>query len=66
MTTAPGEHLKRIKLRYAGTCRTCAAPLPAGTLAGYDRLSRVVHCLECLPSVPTRAGMLSNPPWQLL
>ncbi|KRC88932.1 NERD domain protein [Terrabacter sp. Root85] len=36
-----------MRLRYAGTCRRCAAPLPAGTRAVYERSSRTVRCLEC-------------------
>lgn len=38
---------KRMRLRYAGTCRLCATDLPAGTRAVYERSSRSVRCLEC-------------------
>jgi hypothetical protein len=42
-----GPAPKRIRLRYAGNC-SCGTALPAGTLAGYDRLSKLVVCLSCL------------------
>jgi hypothetical protein len=38
-----------MKLRYAGTCG-CGRHLPAGTKAGYDRISRAVVCENCLAS----------------
>jgi len=38
---------KRMKLRYAGSCRECGTPLPAGTRAVYERASRTVRCLDC-------------------
>lgn len=37
---------KRMRLRYAGTCRICRAELPAGTEALYERSSKTVRCLE--------------------
>ncbi|MDQ1620308.1 MAG: hypothetical protein QOE19_2877, partial [Actinomycetota bacterium] len=61
MTTAPDQQLKRMKLRYAGTCRTCATPLPAGTLAIYDRASRLVTCLACLPVLAGPASAVAEP-----
>ena len=36
-------------LRYADTCGACGRTLPAGTQAGYDRNSRKVTCVVCLP-----------------
>ncbi len=38
---------KRMKLRYAGTCRVCSAELPAGTEAIYERATKTVRCLAC-------------------
>jgi len=38
---------KRMRLRYAGTCRLCGVDLPAGNPAVYERSSRTVRCLEC-------------------
>jgi hypothetical protein len=37
---------KRMRLRYAGTCRICATELPARTEAWYDRSTRTVRCLD--------------------
>ena len=37
---------KRMRLRYAGTCRVCDADLPARTEAIYERSSRAVRCLS--------------------
>ncbi|MBD3781998.1 MAG: NERD domain-containing protein [Micrococcales bacterium] len=34
-----------MRLRYAGTCRVCAAALPARTEAVYERSTRTVRCL---------------------
>jgi hypothetical protein len=42
---------KRMKLRYAGTCRVCGAELPARTDAIYERSTKTVRCVEC----PTEA-----------
>jgi hypothetical protein len=35
---------KRMRLRYAGTCRVCDADLPARTEAIYERASKTVRC----------------------
>ncbi|WP_273653571.1 nuclease-related domain-containing protein [Cellulomonas fimi] len=40
---------KTMRLRYAGDCRLCAAPLAAGTVAVYERPTRSVRCVECAP-----------------
>jgi hypothetical protein len=37
---------KRIKLRYAGTCRVCGAGIAAGTLGIYERSNKAVRCLS--------------------
>jgi hypothetical protein len=36
---------KRMRLRYAGTCRVCGESLPAKAEAIYERSSRTVRCL---------------------
>jgi hypothetical protein len=36
-----------MRLRYAGVCRLCAAPLAAGADAIYERDSKTVRCVEC-------------------
>jgi hypothetical protein len=38
---------KRMRLRYAGTCRTCAASIAAGQHAVYLRSLKQVECLVC-------------------
>ena len=47
--------MKRMKLRYAGTCTQCGRPLPAGLEAIYDRTTKTVRCLECNLEVNTAA-----------
>jgi hypothetical protein len=37
---------KRMRLRYAGTCRVCDAELPPKVEAIYERSSRTVRCLD--------------------
>ena len=49
-TTAPAE--KRIRLRYAGTCRVCNTALPAKTEAIYERETSTVRCLIHEQDVP--------------
>jgi len=44
--TAPPT-VKRMKLRYAGTCSRCGTSLEAGATADYDRTSKTVACVEC-------------------
>lgn len=41
--------VKRMRLRYAGTCVRCGASLSAGTTADYTRASRKVSCVKCPP-----------------
>ena len=38
---------KRMRLRYAGTCRVCCAELPAKAEAIYERTTKTVRCLHC-------------------
>lgn len=41
---------KRMRLRYAGTCRLCAAELPAKSEAIWERATKTVRCVECGPA----------------
>ena len=43
--------LKRLRLRYAGSCRTCGTGLAPGTTALYDRITRQVVCLACAEAI---------------
>lgn len=50
VTDSPAETaVKRMKLRYAGTCSRCGAAIAAGVEADYDRTSRTVACVSCEP-----------------
>ena len=50
--------VKRMRLRYAGTCFRCAAAIPAGTTADYDRIAKKVACVACPPPEPPPATEL--------
>jgi hypothetical protein len=39
--------LRRLRLRYPGTCTRCATPLAVGTDALYDRTQKSVQCVSC-------------------
>lgn len=39
--------VKRLRLRYEGSCRECGSLLSAGTKAVYDRADKTVLCLPC-------------------
>lgn len=39
-----------MSLRFAGQCRVCGRPLDAGTWAAYDRATRTVMCIGCIPA----------------
>jgi hypothetical protein len=41
--------VKRMRLRYAGTCVRCGTSLAAGETADYDRASKTVACMACPP-----------------
>jgi hypothetical protein len=41
------EDEKRMKLRYAGSCRLCGVELPARAEAIYERATRTVRCAAC-------------------
>ncbi len=47
---------KRMRLRYAGVCRSCRTPVAAGEWAEYDRASRTIRCPACT------AGPDAGPP----
>jgi hypothetical protein len=68
VTEQPPTQQKRMRLRYAGVCRSCSAPLPAGTEAVYYRSQRQVACIGCadaapdhLPTTAPSAARSSNP-----
>ena len=50
--------LKKLRLRYPGTCVACGSALPKGAEAMYHPASKTVRCLEC----PVAAGA-SESPW---
>lgn len=52
---------KRMKLRYAGTCRVCGRALPARAEAIYERAAKTVRCVQC----PTCDGAAIGVPEQL-
>ena len=56
--------VKRMRLRYAGTCVRCGASLAAGTTADYDRASKTVACVVCPPgrALPDEAVEPGVPP----
>jgi hypothetical protein len=45
--SAGASELKRLRLRYAGACMRCGAPLATGAEALYDRRLKTVQCLTC-------------------
>jgi hypothetical protein len=47
MSVAESSPTKRMRLRYAGTCRQCTQPVPAGGWAIYDRVAKNVVCMTC-------------------
>lgn len=53
VTLELGPDDKPMKLRYAGTCRLCGTPLPAGVDAVYERSLKTVRCVECPIEIPT-------------
>ena len=44
--------LKKLRLRYAGRCVLCGAPLPQGAQALYHAGSKTVRCIECPDAAP--------------
>ena len=49
MSDAAARSTKTLRLRYPGRCRRCDIELPVGTTAGYDRETKSVTCLACMP-----------------
>jgi hypothetical protein len=56
--------VKTMKLRYAGVCVGCDAPLPAGIRAHYLPPTKTVRCLDCGPTEapPVAATEPPKPP----
>jgi hypothetical protein len=52
VTLELGPDDKRMRLRYAGTCRVCSRPLAAGADAVYERDSKTVRCVDCAAAAP--------------
>ena len=52
--------VKRMRLRYAGTCSSCGAALGTGTTADYDRASKTVACVAC-PTRQIPSGQIDPP-----
>lgn len=45
--SAGASDLKRLRLRYAGACIRCGAPMATGAEALYDRRLKTVQCVTC-------------------
>jgi hypothetical protein len=59
----PAE-LKKLRLRYAGRCVLCGAPLPQGAPALYHAASKTVRCIACPDATPGGdvGAALTEPP----
>ncbi|MGH2466444.1 MAG: nuclease-related domain-containing protein, partial [Candidatus Limnocylindrales bacterium] len=55
------DGMKRLRLRYAGTCRLCGRSLDAGAEAFYDPQLRSVQCVAC-PVGPADAQVEGEAP----
>ena len=55
-SSARAPELRRLRLRYAGTCVLCGRALEKGCEALYHRGARTVRCIECQPQ-DTPAGI---------
>jgi hypothetical protein len=58
MEQLTGSDDKRMRLRYAGTCRMCGAELPARTEAMYERSTKTVRCLT------HESALVESPPFE--
>jgi hypothetical protein len=54
-----GGDVKRMRLRYDGTC-ACGTAVPAGTAAGYDRAAKRAVCPSCLDAAMPAAEPVLN------
>lgn len=52
---------KRMRLRYAGTCRVCSAEMPARTDAIYERTTKTARCLDCSDAVAASEQPTAQP-----
>jgi hypothetical protein len=50
MTEVPVPDEKLMRLRYAGTCRACGVALPAKGDAIYEKSTKTVRCVACVPT----------------
>lgn len=48
MSDTPAPVEKRMRLRYAGTCRVCGVELAAQVDAIYEKSTKTVRCVECI------------------
>lgn len=55
-SSARAPELRRLRLRYAGTCVLCGRALEKGCEALYHQSTRTVRCIECQPQ-DTPAGI---------
>ena len=60
MNELPAATTKRMKLLYAGVCRSCGVSVPAGVVAVYDKVAKNVTCVACTGKVPV-ASVLAIP-----
>lgn len=61
MNAPAAPPFKRMRLRYAGICRGCAAALPAGQLAIYFRAAKQIECFVCFDqSAPSDTSVLAD------
>lgn len=52
---------KKMRLRYAGTCRLCGVGLPARTEAVYERGTKTVRCVDCSAGESSAARVGAEP-----
>jgi len=59
VSEGPQTDLKKLRLRYAGTCVVCGAALAQGAPALYDKASKTVRCVVC-PNVAALAPIVAE------
>lgn len=69
MTEIPDLPEKRMRLRYAGTCRLCGKELPTRADAIYEQSTKTVRCVECpvdtagqAPPAEPQSALTKEPP----